>query len=75
MKPSKKEPKSVVWANGAFKYKTKHDGTLDKGFVVCQQCNKSMKKHSGTTNLMRHLEDKHPQVWRRILGRKAELLL
>ena len=60
-----------MWANGVFKYKTKHDDTLDKGFVVCQQCNKSMKKHNGTTNLIKHLEGKHPQFWRRIRGEES----
>ena len=53
-------------ANGAFNYKTKHDVTLDKGFVFCQQCNKNMKKHSGTTNLINHLKGKDLEFWSKI---------
>ena len=66
VKASKKEPRSIVWTNGAFKYKEKDDGTLEEAFVVCQQCKKTMKKASSTTNLINHLKGKHPQFWKTI---------
>merc|ERR1712105_395691 len=56
------------WSDGAFKYKTSHDGTPDKSVAICQQCDQSMKKHSSTSNLKKHLEVKHPTFWTKITG-------
>ena len=62
---------SDVWTNGAFSYKKKTDGSLDKSYVVCGQCREQLSKHSGTGNMANHMKAKHKAFWGHISGGKS----
>ena len=59
-----------MWADGAYERVLKDDGTEDKHHVKCCQCDKVMKKHSGTSNMITHMERKHYEFWTKVIAGK-----